>query len=78
MNPDSHNPKFYIPILAIDVLIGDKEQMGKRRENKERNKEQVSNPATLDPSVASYDLQGSYDEPILVIYIYIYIILLIN
>ena len=31
-----------------------------RRDNKERNRERVSNPATLEPSVASYDPQGSY------------------
>ena len=43
--------------------------MKNRREkekNKERNKERVSNSATLDPSVASYDPQGSCGESILV------------
>ena len=75
------------PIPAIEALIGDEETDGeKRRENKERNREQVPNPATLDPLITSYDLQGTYGEHILVtspahkgkntkkkIYIYIYI-----
>ena len=30
------------PTTAVDALIGDKEQTEKRRENKERNREQVS------------------------------------
>ena len=47
------------PIPATDALIGDEGQTGKR------NKELVSTPNTLDPSVASYDPQGSYGEPIL-------------
>ena len=41
---------------AIDALIGDEEQTGKGGVNNERNKEQVSNPATLAPSAASYNL----------------------
>ena len=37
------------PTTAIDALIRKEEQTGeKRRENKERNRERVSNPATLD------------------------------
>ena len=36
-----------------------------RREQKEGNRERFPNPVTLDPSVASYDAHGSYDEPIL-------------
>ena len=40
--------------------------MENRREQKERNGERVPNPATLDNSVASYDVQGSYGEPVLV------------
>ena len=43
-----------------------KNRRGRRRENKVRNRERVSNTATLDPSVASYDPQGSYGESILV------------
>ena len=54
------------PTSAIDALIGEEEQTGgERREKKERNRERVSNPPTLDPSVSSYDPQGSYGEPIL-------------
>ena len=34
----------------------------KSREQKERNREQVPNPATQDHSVTSYDVQGSYGE----------------
>ena len=55
-----------IPIPAIDAFI-DEEQMGKKEENKERNRERISSPATLDPSVASYDPQESCSESILVI-----------
>ena len=65
---------------------GMKSRMEKRREQKERKRERVSNPATLDHLVASYDTQGSYGEPILFTpgpkggkkkkkYIYIYILL---
>ena len=39
---------------------------GKKEENKERIRKRISNPATLDPSVAFYDPQGSYGESILV------------
>ena len=35
------------------------------REQKGGNREQVPNPATLDHSVTSYDMQGSYGEAIL-------------
>ena len=52
-------------IPEIDALIGEEEQMEKRREKK-KNRERISNPATLEPSVASYDPQESYNEPILV------------
>ena len=34
-----------------------------RREQKERNRELVPNPATPDHSVASYDTHGSHGEP---------------
>ena len=44
---------------------GMKSSTENRREQKERNREQVPNSATLDHSVASYDAQGSYGEPIL-------------
>ena len=37
-----------------------------KKEREQRKREQVSNLATLDPSVASYDPQGSDGEPILV------------
>ena len=50
------------PTPAIHALIGGEEQTGKR----ERNGKRVSNPATLDSSVASYDPQGSYGKSILV------------
>ena len=49
-----------IPSRAIDALIGDEEQ----KKEKQRNREWVLNPATLDQSVVSYDAQGSYGEPI--------------
>ena len=49
------------PTRAIDALIGDEEQ------NEEQNKERTPNPATLDHSVASYNPQGSWGEPILLI-----------
>ena len=42
-----------------------KSRMENRREQKERNREWVRNPSTLDHSVASYDAQGSDIEPIL-------------
>ena len=52
------------PTPAIDALIGDEQQTGKEEERrkKERYRKRVSNPATLDPSVAFYDPQGSYGE----------------
>ena len=52
----------------------------------ERNSQRVPNPATLEHSVASYDAQGSYGEPIrfthpvyrwglgVIIYLFIYYI----
>ena len=50
---------------ATDALIGDEEQMGGgKRENKERNRERASNTAILNHTITSYDLQGSYGEPI--------------
>ena len=51
---------------AVDALIGEEEQTGKKEENKERNRDRVSNLATLDTLVASYDPQESYGKPILV------------
>ena len=45
---------------AIDALIGDEEQTGKKEENKERNRERVSISSTQDPSVASYNPQGRH------------------
>ena len=54
------------PTPVTDALIGGEEQsVKKRRENKERNEEWAFDSAILDPSVASYDPQGSYGEPIL-------------
>ena len=44
---------------------GMKTRTENRSEQKERNWEWVPNPATLDHSVASYDAQGSYGEPII-------------
>ena len=41
---------------AIDELI-DEEQMGQTK-REQRNRKRVSNPATLDPVVTFYDLQG--------------------
>ena len=52
------------PSWAIDALIGDEEQNGKR-EQKERNREQIPNPASLGHLVAFYDVQGSNGKPIL-------------
>ena len=54
------------PTRAIDTLIRDEEQTGKKEEKqKERNRELASNPSSLDYSVVSYDPQGSYGGPIL-------------
>ena len=54
------------PTRAINALIGEEEQNEKqKKEQKERNRERAPNPAALDYSVASYDPQGSYGEPIL-------------
>ena len=39
---------------------GMKSRTENRREQKERKRKRVPNPATLDHSVASYDAQGSY------------------
>ena len=52
------------PSRVIDALIGDEEQTGKKEREKRKKKERHPNPATLEPSVASYDPQGSYGEPI--------------
>ena len=52
------------PIPVIDARIGDEEQNGKQ-EGKRKNREWVPKPATQDHSVASYDAQRSYGEPIL-------------
>ena len=68
---------------ATDVLMGDEEQNRKQKEElKGRNRELVLNPAILNHSVASYDVQGSYGEPILFtpsaqkgVYIYIFFFL---
>ena len=47
--------------------VGEEEKREKGREDKERNRERVCNPAPLDPSVTSpYGPQWSYGEPILV------------
>ena len=55
------------PTQVIGALKEEEEQNEyRKKEQKERNKEQGSNPATLDHSVASYDPQGSTSEPILV------------
>ena len=62
---EAQRAKPHTPTLAIDALIGEEEQTEKRRENKERNRERLSSPATLNPSVPSYDSQGLYGEPIL-------------
>ena len=53
------------PILGINVHIGNEEKNGKHKKEKERNWERVPNPATQEHSFASYDMQGSYSEPIL-------------
>ena len=45
---EAQRAKSLTSIPAIDALIRDEEQTGKRRENKERNRERVANPATLD------------------------------
>ena len=42
------------PNPTTDALIGDENQTGKKKRNKERNREWVSNPATLDHSAPSY------------------------
>ena len=54
---------------------------GRTEEEKERNRARDPNQTTLDPSIASYDPQGSHSEPILLtphspvnVYIYIYYI----
>ena len=49
---------------ATDALTGVEEQNGKQKRTK-RNRDRVPDPATLDPSVAFYDAQGSYSEHIL-------------
>ena len=43
---DRDREKPFTPTRAIDALIGDEEQNGKKKEKK-RNREQVPNPATL-------------------------------
>ena len=54
------------PTLAINVLIGEEEHNRKQKEGqKERNREQVPNPATLGHLIASHNPQGSQDGPIL-------------
>ena len=54
--------------MATDELIGDEERNGnQKKEKKERNRERVPNPATLDNSVAFYDPYASYGGPILLI-----------
>ena len=50
------------PTREIHALIEEEKQNGKQ-ENKNKN-EQFSNSATLDHSVVSYDVQGSYGGPI--------------
>ena len=60
---EAQREKLRTPTLASDALIVEEEEIG----NKERNREWVSNPDTLDPSVTSYEPQGSYSEPTLVI-----------
>ena len=62
---ERHRVKYPTPSQTIDVLTGDEEQNRKQKRRK-RNRERVPNPAILDHSVASYDAQGSYGEPILV------------
>ena len=77
---EAQTAKPHTPTPAFDALIGNQEQMGKRREKKERDMEWISNPAALDPSVASYGPQGSYSPGphgeyihyYLFIFIYIY------
>ena len=59
-----HIVKHPTPSQATDALTGDEEQNGKQKRAK-RNRERVPNPATLLPSVASYNAQGSYGKPIL-------------
>ena len=53
------------PTRANDAFIGDKEQIEKQKEKKKETGHRATNPATLDPSVASYDPQGSHGETIL-------------
>ena len=49
-------------IPAIDTLIGEEEQKNRGKKKREqRNREWNSNPATLDPSFASYDSLGPCD-----------------
>ena len=57
---------------------GMKSRMENRREQKEINREQVPNPATLDHSVTSYDVPILFNPWLIYIYIYpsIYILLL--
>ena len=45
------------PTLVTGALIGEEKQ---KKDDKERNRERVRNPATLDHLVASYDPHGSY------------------
>ena len=53
------------PSRVNDAIIGEEEQKGKqRREKKERKRERVPNPATLDHSVTSYNVRGLYGEPL--------------
>ena len=53
---------------AIDVLIGDEEQIGKEKKAKKKNGERVPNTAGLNYWVGAYDPHESYDG---LIYTYI-------
>ena len=48
-----------------DALIGDEEKNGKQKRTKRKKRGLGFLPTTLDHSVASYDAQGSYGEPII-------------
>ena len=46
--------------------VGGKNNRTENRKKNKRNRERVSNPFNLEPSVVSYYPQGLCDEPILV------------
>ena len=72
---EAHRVEHPTPSQAADVLTGDKEQNGKQKRIKKKNRGVSPNPTTMDHSV-TYDVQGSHGERILFtgnMYIYLFI-----